>query len=205
MSQKIGIMGGTFNPIHFGHLILAETAYYDFNLDKVLIMPTKEPAYRTISGNVDNDQRIDMINLAIENNPHFEISLLEIEREGNTYTVDTLRQLLDENYQNEYYFIMGADSLYHFESWKEPNEILKLATILVATRDNVSDSALDSQIDYLCEKYSNADIRPLKAPNMEISSHNIRKRIRNNKSIKYLLNDKVVEYIMHNGLYINKG
>ena len=113
--MKIGIMGGTFNPIHNGHLLLAETAYEDFDLDKVLIMPVKEPAYRNISSNVSSTDRIEMVKLAIADNTHFELSLLEMEREGYTYTVDTVRQLKEEHPEHDYYFIMGADSLYHFE------------------------------------------------------------------------------------------
>lgn len=199
--MKIGIMGGTFNPIHNGHLLLAETAYEDFDLDKVLIMPVKEPAHRNISSNVSAKDRINMVELAIKDNPHFELSLLEMEREGYTYTVDTVRQLKEEHPEHEYYFIMGADSLYHFESWKEPDEILRYAVILAAGRDHIAESELEAQIEYLLEKYPFGKIFPLLTPSLEISSHNIRKRVRNERSIRYLLPKEVEEYALTHKLY----
>lgn len=199
--KKIGLMGGTFNPIHTGHLLLAETAYEQFGLDKVLIMPAKSPYHKKIYSIISDEERIDMIHCAIQDNPHFELSLIEFQREGNTYTVDTLRAL-KEAYQNtEFYFIMGADSLYQFAQWKEPEEILKRAVILVASRDNIASSALNSQIDYLTEKFGIGDIRLLQSPNMEISSHDIRKRVSENRSIRYLLPKAVQNYIEEKRLY----
>ena len=115
--KKIGIMGGTFNPIHHGHLLLAERDYHQFGLDKILVMPTKNTYYKKMPDNVTEEQRIDMIKLAIADNEHFELSLEEINREGITYTYETLLNLTRDNPDCEYYFIMGADSLYHIESW----------------------------------------------------------------------------------------
>ena len=127
--KKIGILGGTFNPIHHGHLILGQTALEDFGLDKVLIVPTKNPAYKKISKNVEIEDRVNMVRMAIENHPGFEFSDIELDREGYTYTVDTLRKLTRLHPDAEYYFIMGADSLYQIESWKDPGQILSMATI----------------------------------------------------------------------------
>lgn len=203
--KKIGIMGGTFNPIHFGHLILAEAAYEQYHLDKVLIMPAKEPSHKTISDTITEEDRVEMVKRAIKGNDHFELSLLEINREGITYTIDTLTELHEEDSEIEYYFIMGADSLFHFNSWKEPKKILKLTNILVANRDLSTFSALNSQIDYLSDKYDEANISLLDTPNLEISSHALRKRVRQNLSIKYYVPESVEEYIKEHGLYQNKA
>lgn len=197
--QKIGILGGTFNPIHFGHLILGQAAREEFGLDKVLVMPTKNPAYKTISGGVTEQDRTEMIRLAIEDFSYFEFSDVELRREGTTYTVDTLRELTKQNFGGKYYFIMGADSLYQIETWKEPDQILSMADILVATR-NDSRSALDAQIDYLEHKYDGR-IYHLNSPSIEISSHEIRIRKAAGQSIHFFLPEKVIDYIERNDLY----
>ena len=199
--KKIGLMGGTFNPLHTGHLLLAERAYEQFKLDKVVFMPAKRPYHKTINHMVSDEERIKMITLAIQDNPHFDISLLEFQREGNTYTVDTLRELNQKYPKTQFYFIMGADSLYQFTQWKEPKEILERAIIVTATRDELSSTLLNSQIDYLINKFGVGDIRLLNSPNMEISSHEIRNRILKKESIRYLLPDVVREYIEANQLY----
>ena len=121
--KKIGILGGTFNPIHHGHLILGQAAKEEFGLDEILVMPTKNPAYKTISGGVSEKNRVDMIKLAIRDFPYFKFSDIELKREGTTYTVDTLRELTKQDTDCRYYFIMGADSLYQIETWKDPGQI----------------------------------------------------------------------------------
>ena len=198
--KKIGIMGGTFNPIHLGHLLLAERAYHQFKLDKVLVMPTKNTYYKKMPDNVTEEQRIEMIKLAIEDNDHFELSLEEINREGITYTYETLLNLTRDNPDCDYYFIMGADSLYHIESWYMVEEIFKMATILVAARGVGTSSVLDSQIEYVQNKFD-AVIEKLYAPIMEISSNDIRKRVQNGDSIRYLLPQSVIRYIEEHHIY----
>lgn len=200
--KKIGILGGTFNPIHFGHLILGQSAKEEFGLDKVLVMPTKNPAYKTISGGVSEQNRIDMINLAIKDFPYFEFSDIELKRNGVTYTVDTLKELTLGHPDSKYYFIMGADSLYQIETWKNPEQILGMADILVATR-NDSRSALDAQIDYLEDQYQGT-IFHLNSPSIEISSNEIRKRNISGQSIHFFLPECVIEYIERNDLYEHK-
>ncbi|MDO4976555.1 MAG: nicotinate-nucleotide adenylyltransferase [Eubacteriales bacterium] len=202
MTKKIGIMGGTFNPIHFGHLLLAETAYEQFGLDEIMIMPTKNTYYKKMPHHVTQEQRLDMIRLAIEDNPHFHLSLEEINREGTTYTVETLQNLTKEHPDYEYYFIVGADSLYHMESWYQPEEIFKMAIIVVAGRGGASVSALESQIEYLENKFDDARIEKLYSPIMEISSSGIRKRIIQGESIRYLLPQNVVNYIEEHKVYL---
>lgn len=199
--KKIGIMGGTFNPIHNGHLVLAQTAYEQFDLDQILFMPTKNPYYKKLNQSATLEDRTSMVKLAIEDNEAFSFSELELLRDGNTYTVETLKIMTKENPDVEYYFIMGADSLYHFETWKEPQEILNMAILLVAARDDVSSHAIEGQIEYLENKYENARIKCLLTPNLEISSNNLRKRCREGRSIRYLLPVQVEEYIREHGLY----
>lgn len=199
--KKVGIMGGTFNPIHNGHLILGQTAYEQFGLDEVLFMPNKKPYYKKLSKNVTDEQRCDMVKLAIENNDAFTFSDIEVTREGVTYTVETLRILTQQNPDHEYYFIMGADSLFHFDSWKEAGEIVKMATLLVATRDSMATFDIESQIEYLQSEFEDARIECLFSPSLEISSNQLRKRCREGKSIRYLVPDKVAFYIEEHDLY----
>lgn len=199
--KKIGIMGGTFNPIHMGHLLLAESALHQFFLDEVLIMPTGNPYYKKIQESVTEADRVNMVKLAIADNEHFVLSLQEIEREGATYTVETLEELTSKYPENEYYFIMGEDSLYHIESWKEPEKIARLAVLLVAGRYEGPAASLMSQIEYIEDKYD-ADIRYINSPTMEISSNDIRKRVKEGRSIKYLVKDEVAQYIYTHHLYV---
>ena len=199
--KKIGIMGGTFNPIHNGHLVLAETAYEQFKLDQILFMPTKNPYYKKMNQSATLKDRSAMVKLAIKDNPAFAFSDLELLRDGNTYTVETLRILTKNHSDTDYYFIMGADSLYHFETWRDPQDILNMAVLLVAARDDVSSHAIEGQIEYLENKYESAKIHCLFTPNLEISSNNIRKRCKEGRSIRYLLPEKVREYILKHGLY----
>lgn len=200
--KKIGIMGGTFNPIHNGHLILGQTAFEQFELDEILFMPNRKPYYKKMSNAVTDEQRCDMVKLAIEGNEAFSFSDIEMKREGDTFTIDTLRILTEENPDCEYYFIMGADSLFHFDSWKEPEEITKLAVLLVATRESMASFDIESQIEYLQSEYENARIRCLFSPNLEISSSQLRKRCREKKSIRYLVPDSVASYIQEHQLYL---
>ncbi|MDO4555171.1 MAG: nicotinate-nucleotide adenylyltransferase [Lachnospiraceae bacterium] len=199
--KKIGIMGGTFNPIHNGHLVLGQTAYEQFHLDKILFMPTRNPYYKKINQSATLEDRIAMVKLAIEGNEAFAFSDLEMQRDGAIYTVETLKILTQNNPDTEYYFIMGADSLYHFETWKEPEAILKMAFLLVAARDDVSSHAIEGQIEYLENKYEEGRIHCLYTPNLEISSNNLRRRCKEGRSIRYLLPQKVEQYILEHGLY----
>ena len=199
-TKKIGIMGGTFNPIHFGHLLLGETAYEQFSLDEVLFMPTKNPYYKKLTNSVTEEDRMQMVQLAIRDNSHFTFSGEELDREGTTYTVETPTSLTERNPDCAYYFIMGADSLYHIESWKDTEKVLQMAVILVAGRGDLS-SSLSSQIEYIENKYD-ASIHFLNSPSLEISSNDIRRRIRAGESIRYLLPREVEEYIYEHKLYI---
>ncbi len=199
---KIGIMGGTFNPIHYGHLILAENSYNQFKLNKVLFMPVGIPPHKENHGIVSALDRMNMINLAISDNSHFEVSDFEVKREGTTYTARTLELLVKENQNYEYYFIVGADSLFYMDKWLEPETIFRLSKIIVANRNHSLDSLIDSKMLSLKNEF-NAEIFKLDTPCIDISSNEIRNRVKNN-TIKYLVPDSVKEYIYEKKLYMNK-
>ena len=199
--MKTGIMGGTFDPIHIGHLILGETAYHQFQLDKILFMPAGNPPHKQARENRATDrQRVDMVRLAIASNPHFSLSLEEMHREGYTYTYRTLERLKKQNPDTEYYFILGADSLYTFDEWREPGRILGACTILVGTRNHTSDEKLDRVIGELEDKYQ-GNIQKLESLNIDISSKMIRSWIEEGRSLAYYVPDQVIDYIEKNKIY----
>lgn len=199
--MKIGIMGGTFDPIHVGHLILGETAYEQFNLSKVLFMPAGNPPHkRDRIGRATDEQRLEMIRRGIENNPHFEISLIEMNPEGYSYTYRTLERLNEENPYIEYYFIIGADSLFDFEIWKEPARICMAAKIVVAARNHTNDLLLDEKMQYLSRKYNGSFLK-LDSLNIDISSNMLRSWIAEERTIKYYVPDSVISYITEKNIY----
>ena len=198
--RRSGILGGTFNPVHTGHLILAENADEQFNLDKVIFLPSGNPPHKENVSYISAKHRAKMVEIAIEDNNHFEMSLEEIEREGITYTSDTLTLMHEREPLNELFFILGADSLFTFEYWHEPDIICKHCTILVATREELNPKEVEEKIAYLQNKFD-VNVYRIISPDFDISSNLIRHRVFDNKSIKYFTPDKVVEYINNNNLY----
>lgn len=199
--RKVGIMGGTFDPIHTGHLILGESAYEQFGLDEVLFMPSGNPPHKKDrSGGATNEQRVEMVRLAVADNPHFSLSLEEMHEMGYIYTSKTLQRLTEKNPDTDYYFIMGADSLMYFDAWHEPDVISSLCTIVVAIRDHLSDEELDRKIAQLQDMFG-AVIRKLETPNMDISSHQIRAWFGEGRGCRYYVPQKVRKYILSESLY----
>lgn len=198
--KKVGILGGTFNPIHMGHLIMAELALEQFQLEKVIFMPSKNPPHKQGAFIASDEHRKQMIELSIKGNKKFELSTLELEREGITYTVDTLNYLVNNFPEEEYYFIIGADSLFQLETWKEPKKILGLANIVAATRYHIAVEVMKEQVRYLENTYT-GKIEILDIPTIELSSKSIRERIESGKTIRYFTPEKVHEYILANKLY----
>ena len=199
--KRIGIMGGTFDPIHIGHLILGECAYEQFDLDKVLYMPSGNPPHKPVrEGGATNEQRLKMTELAISGNEHFELSVEEMHELGYIYTSKTLTKLTAEHPDTDYYFIMGADSLMQFDHWRDPEIIARLCTIVVAVRDHMPSEELDAQIEKMHEMFG-ADIRKLSSPNVDVSSSMIRTWIREGKTCRYYLPDDTLTYIQDNGIY----
>lgn len=201
MKRKIGIMGGTFDPIHIGHLILGEKAYQQFGLEKILFMPSGNPPHKQHrEGRATDDQRVEMVRRAIEGNLHFALSLEEMNADGYSYTYRTLERLKCQNPGVEYYFIIGADSLFDFDGWKEPGRICQAAKLLVAGRNHVEKPRLISQMKYLGEKY-NGEFFLLDIPNLDISSKMLRKWIAESESILYYVPDSVYTYIKEQKIY----
>lgn len=199
--MKIGIMGGTFDPIHIGHLLLAEFAYEDFGLDQIWFLPNGNPYYKNISDAQDAlKHRVEMVRISIDGAPHFHLSLKEASVEQTYYTYQTMRAFREEYPRYEFYFILGADSLFSIEKWKYFKEIFPTCTILAAMRDDKDVDDMQRQIQYLSETYG-ADIELLRAPLLEISSTTIRERAAQKKSIRYMVPDAVAEYIRTNNLY----
>ncbi|MBD5520529.1 MAG: nicotinate-nucleotide adenylyltransferase [Lachnospiraceae bacterium] len=195
-------MGGTFNPIHIGHLIIAERAREQFDLEEVLFMPCGMPYMKDTSELLPSDIRAKMVSLAIKDNPFFALSTIEIEKKGSTYTYETLEKLRCENPDTEYYFILGADSLWTISDWKEPERIFANCHILAAVRDDKSAQDMKKRINFLKNKFG-AGISLLKTGQIEISSSVIRNLVKENMSVRYLVPNTVYEYIVENRLYKN--
>ena len=198
--NKVGIMGGTFNPVHNGHLLLAEQAREYCNLDEILFMPSGNSYMKNHDEIPDGDTRISMTALAIEDNPYFALSTMEVERKGPTYTCETLAELKKLHSEIQYYFIVGADNPFSIETWWKPEEILSYCTLIVALRGDKEERAILNKAADLKEKY-NASIILLPERKFDISSTEIREKIKRGESVRYLLPDKVISYIEKNGLY----
>ena len=198
--KRIGIMGVTFNPIHQGHLLLAEQAREYCELDEVLFIPSGNSYMKDSSEILDGEIRIFMTAAAIEDNPSFTLSTMEMEREGATYTCDTIQDLREKEPFAQYYFIMGADSLFSMESWKDPGEIFKNCILVAAARDSRDTFSLTEKATELQAKYQ-ARIIILPERKIDISSSEVRSRIREGKSVRYMIPDKVIDYISSNHLY----
>ena len=201
--MKIGIMGGTFDPVHIGHLLLGEFAYEDFGLDQIWFMPNGNPPHKKTEHTEESlHHRVEMVKLAASDVPYFRVKLYEAETEEHSYTYSTMREFNRQYPEDEFYFILGADSLFSIEKWRDFRKIFPTCTILAAMRDDKDAQSMQSQITYLKERY-NARIELLQAPLVEISSTAIRKRAAKGLSVRYMVPDAVAEYIAEHQLYRN--
>ena len=198
--KKVGILGGTFDPIHTGHLILAEEACEAFSLDYVLIMPNGNPPHKAGQVHASMAQRTRMAELAVADNPHLRVSDFERTPQDYHYTYETLEFLTEKNPDTDYYFILGADSLMLFHTWKEPQRICDRCVILAAVRDGMRPLELESWIEALNKRFG-ARIYPLSTTNIDISSNMIREKVQNRRSIRYYVPAPVEAYIYTEGLY----
>ncbi len=204
----IGIMGGTFNPIHLGHIAIARAAYEQFHLNEIWFMPNHIPAYKSNQALVSGEKRLAMIRLAIQDYPFFKASDFELNREGKTYTYETLELLTQQFPHHEFYFIMGADSLSYFENWMHPEIIVKNAKILAATRNKKTVAEMHLQIDRLNKMFGGSFFYLIDCPEIPCSSSEIRDKIKNGDkqpNSQYaqdlMLPNGVLEYIMQYQLY----
>ncbi len=198
-TYRLGIMGGTFDPIHNGHLVAAEQAFGDLELDVVVFMPAGSPAFKQDKQVTSKEDRFAMTLLATSNNPHFLASRFEVDREGVTYTAETLRRLRAHYPDNvEFYFITGADAINEIVTWTDAAEIARLAHLVGATRPGYD---LDKAWDTIAASGLDFDVTYLSVPALAISSSYLRKRVGASQSLRYLTPNSVAGYIQKKGLY----
>jgi nicotinate-nucleotide adenylyltransferase len=200
MSRRIGVMGGTFDPIHLGHLVAAEEARWQFDLDQVVFVPAGRPWQKPV-GVTPAEDRYLMTVLATASNPAFTVSRLEIDQPGPTYTVDTLRRLQAEQPDGTcLYFIIGADAVLQLLTWKEPDQVLAQAEFIAATRPGYDLDRLVRQVPG-----AGGRVHRMEIPALAISASDIRARVARGASIRYLVPDGVARYIDEHGLYRDLG
>ncbi len=187
--MKIGVLGGTFNPVHLGHLILADEAREKAGLDKIIFVPANLPPHKDSADVASAADRLNMLKLTIKANRNFGVSDIEIKRKGISYTIDTARQLKADYPLDELYFITGSDLLTYLDAWKDLPEILKIVKFIVATRPGYALEKIPSYITTI----------PIRA--VDISGVEIRKAAKAGKSFRYLVPDAVYEYINQRKLY----
>ena len=197
MGKRLGVMGGTFDPIHHGHLVTAEEARAQFSLDEVLFVPTGRPWMKAHDNVSPAEHRYLMTVIATASNPRFNVSRIEVDREGPTYAVDTLRQLQDEQGAGtELFFITGADAMLEILQWKEPEELFDLARFIAATRPGYDLNTFSRG-----SPAHEARVSVMPIPALAISSTDIRARVAEGRPIQYLVPEGVEYYIEKVGLY----
>lgn len=200
--RRIGIYGGSFDPIHMGHLLVAETCREQLQLDEVRFIPAHVSPFKVDQYPSDDKQRMEMLQLAVSGQDSFLVDSRELERGGVSYTVDTLRELHQEMPGNEFYFLMGADSLVDFLKWKEPKEICRLAWIVVVGRGGhaeISWSVLEGLLDK--GRYQQTLGMKINMPLIELSSSELRERAATGRSLRFRMPRSVEQYIKTNQLY----
>ncbi|CAH0347081.1 nicotinate-nucleotide adenylyltransferase [Bacillus sp. CECT 9360] len=186
--KKIGILGGTFDPPHIGHLVVANEVLDALQLDQIRFMPNHVPPHKEKTQDVTDEARVEMLSLSIEGNDSFSIEKIEIERKGTSYTYDTIEQIRQKEPDHEFYFIIGADMIEYLPHWHKIDELMKLVRFVGVKRPTYSEVT-----DY--------PITMVNIPEMLISSSLIREKIKKGKTVKYLLPEKVIRYIEENDLY----
>jgi nicotinate-nucleotide adenylyltransferase len=196
VGRRLGVMGGTFDPIHYGHLVTAEEALVQFSLDSVLFVPTGAPWMKEGRDVSAPEDRYLMTVIATASNPRFSVSRIEIDRRGPTYTVDTLRTLAAENPDAELSFITGADAMLEILHWKEPQELFELAHFIAATRPGYDLAVFQQEAPS-----HNPGVSVMPIPALAISSTDIRARVAEGRPIQYLVPEGVEYYIEKVWLY----
>jgi nicotinate-nucleotide adenylyltransferase len=195
---RVGILGGAFNPPHIGHLVCAQEAHVQLELEKVVFMPFGQAPHREVEADPGAEARLELVELAVGDDARFASSRLEIDRSGPSYTADTLRELREKEPDDELFLILGGDQAAALPRWHEPETVLSLATVAVVERTNWSRNAIGITLGRLpgAER-----IRYLDMPIMQVSSSTVRRRVAAGQPIRYLVPDKVASYIGENDLY----
>jgi len=187
--EKVGILGGSFNPPHMGHLVIADQIKDQLDLDKIIFLPTAEPPHSSVhKTTISSDKRVDMLDLAIENQPDFDLELYEVKKGGKNYTYDTMKALMDLYPAVDFYFIIGGDMIADLPNWHEIDKLVELVQFVGVKRPGYQHDC-----DY--------PIIMVDVPTMEISSSTIRQKVKTGASINYLVPEAVKKYIGREGLY----
>lgn len=196
--KRIGIFGGTFNPPHIGHLILAETAADNLELDRVYFVPAANPPHKVGMPRAPVEDRVKMVELAIGSNPHFRLSRKDIDRPGPHYAVDMVTLFAEEYPQSELFFLMGSDSLRDLISWARPNDLLETTSLVVMQRPSIYPdlATLTRELPHLLER-----LHFLDAPEIEVSSTQIVRLLKQNRSVRYRVLPLVLDYLSEHRLY----
>lgn len=198
--KSLGILGGTFDPIHYGHIVAAECARDAFHLDRVIFVPAARPPHKDLVEVLDSRRRYEMVEIAARDNPNFEVSALELERKGLSYTVETMAIYLQKYPGAKIFFIMGVDALMLINTWKDIDRLVQLCNFIVVTRPGYQLNREEERFQGLPELlWQKVSILPI--PGLFISSSDIRKRVSQGSTIKYLLPLAVEKYILENRIY----
>ena len=198
----MGILGGAFNPPHIGHLVCAQEALLQLSLDRVVFVPTGEPPHRTLDDDPGTETRLEMVELAIADDPRFAASRIELDRSGPSYTADTLAELRAAEPDDELFLVLGADQAATLPDWHEPERVLEQATVAVVARVSSNRNAVAIKLARL----RGADrVRYLEMPLIQVSSTAVRRRVARGEPIRYLVPDKVVSLIGARGLYAGES
>ncbi|KAB2338627.1 nicotinate-nucleotide adenylyltransferase [Cytobacillus depressus] len=186
--RKVGILGGTFDPPHLGHLVIANEVFHDFNLDEIWFMPNQEPPHKKKTSATRDADRVNLLKLAINGHPNFKIEYIELQRSGPSYTYETMKILKEMHHDKQFYFIIGADMIEYLPKWKNIDQLVEMVQFIGVNRPSYRNE-------------SNYPILYANVPNMEISSSLIRNRIQEKKTIRFLVPDSVRNYIKEKNLY----
>lgn len=198
---RLAIMGGTFDPVHYGHLVTAETVRTKYNFDKILFIPSGNPPHKNRKDISLCQHRYNMLQMATITNPYFEVSRIEMDRKGSSYTIDTIKELRAAlGNRVDIYFITGADALLEILTWKNPSELLNECKLIAVTRPGYEKDVLTDKVEELKNEF-NSDIITMDVPAYAISSTDIRSKVSLGLSIKYLVPEYIEQYILKNNLY----
>jgi nicotinate-nucleotide adenylyltransferase len=200
--MRIGILGGTFNPPHLGHLVAGQEAYRELGLDQVMLIPARIPPHKPVDAEPGPHHRLELCRLAIGNDERFTVSDLELRRDGPSYTVDTLKVLSTQAPNNELFLILGGDIAAGLPEWHEPERVLELATVAIAGRRGTAKAAVQKALGGLA---GGDRATFFQMPRIVISSTMVRRRVRAGQPIRYFVPDGVVDYIETHGLYRTSG
>ncbi|NHC39410.1 nicotinate-nucleotide adenylyltransferase [Bacillus sp. MM2020_1] len=185
---KVGILGGTFDPPHNGHLLIANEVLSTLQLDEIWFLPNQEPPHKKKSESISNEDRLQMLELAIGGNDAFRVETMELHRQGPSYTVDTMKMMNNQYPDHQFFFIIGADMIEYLPKWHKIDELIKLVQFVGVERPSYS-----SQTDY--------PVLYVNVPALDVSSSMIRDRVKNGKTVRYLLPDSVIQFIEEKHLY----